>query len=756
MGRDKGSVGMAHGHASLKTRGAWAVAPLALFALQSSTVAQTQLPGIVVTTPSPIVRAPAARPVPTPTAPAAQPSAPQQQPAAPVQQAAAAPPPAAPPPVDLAPPAGIVVVDDTFVATTVVTAPEIVATANAATLADVVQNRPGVAASTFAPGASRPVIRGLDNFRVRVQENGIGSHDVSAISEDHAVPIDPNSATQIEVVRGPATLRYGSQAIGGVVAATNNRVPSIIPPNGIAFSSSGGFESVSNGRDGAVSLDAGGGIFALHVDGFRREAGDYDTPQGRQRNTGLEAEGYSLGGSLVFRNGFIGLAYQSYQSLYHIPGEEAAKDKLRIDLTQEKWTSRGEWRVKAGGIDAIRYWLGFTDYKHDELHTEAGVTEIGSTFKNRQSEGRVEVQHLPVVTGLGVLTGAAGAQWGERKLSAAGEGGELLAPNRTDTVAGFVFEELQATKELRLQAAARIEQTEVKGTAAIFPPGFLPPPDEPEERRRSRTFTPKSGSLGALYELPLGIVARVTGQYVERAPDAAELFSKGPHEATATFEIGNPNMRIEEATTAEIGLKKATGRFRFDTSLYATRFKDFIYKRLTGIKCDDEFDSCGTGDELDQIVFSQKDARFHGLEAAGELDIAPIWRGVWGIGARYDFVDARFADGTFVPRIPPHRVGGSVYYKDQNWLAKVGVLHALAQDRLGENETRTSGYTLLGAELSYTFRREDADRLSPQFTVGIKGDNLLDDDVRNHVSFKKNEVLQPGRTIRVFGRITLN
>ena len=222
------------------------------------------------------------------------------------------------------------------------------------TLGDVLAARPGISATTFAPGASRPVIRGLSGFRVGIQENGLSSSGVSALSDDHAVPIDPLVAGQVEVVRGPATLRYGSQAIGGVVNAVNNRIPTAIPVNGILVETRGGFSTVDNGRNGAAIVEAGAGNFVIHADTFARSANDYRIPQppGRQANTSLESEGYSLGGSYVFKDGFVGVAYSSFASTYFIPGVEAAEHKNHIVLNQTKWTSKGEWRVNDFGLEA--------------------------------------------------------------------------------------------------------------------------------------------------------------------------------------------------------------------------------------------------------------------------------------------------------------------------------------------------------------------------------------------------------------------
>ncbi len=254
----------------------------------------------------------------------------------------------------------------------------------------------------------------------------------------------------------------------------------------------------------------------------------------------------------------------------------------------------------------------------------------------------------------------------------------------------------------------------------------------------------------------MNVEARLTGQYSERAPHAAELFSKGVHEATGTFEIGNPNLEKEKAVTAEFGLRKSSGPLRFDGSVYYTEFDGFIFKELTGEGCGDFISTCGMEDELDQVVFGQRDATFYGLEIAAQYDVAKLWRGVWGIDAQYDFVRATFDGGENVQRIPPQRLGGGLYYRDPQLFSRVGLLHAFEQDDIGVAETPTEGYTLLSAEAAYTFESTGPNPVAPDFTLGIKGENLLDDEVRNHASFKKDEVLLPGASVRVFGTVRLN
>lgn len=717
----------------------------------------TELPPIEVTTPSP-VKKPARKKEPVPA----------------TSQDTAQQPPIEPQPL----PGTLVIADDAFVAVTVATDSEIAAT-NGPTITDTLQTKPGMSGTTFAPGANRPIIRGLDSYRVRTQENGIGTHDVAAISEDHAVPIDPNAADRIEVVRGPATLRYGSQAIGGVVSVENQRIPTFIPKGGFSGELNGGITSVDEGKDGSFKATAGSGGVGVHADGFWRDADDYDSPRGTVVNSFVESKGGALGASLIGSDGFVGISVARIESLYGIPGEEAEEGvDPRIDMVQDKVLAKGEWRVRDRGIDAIRFWFGASDYRHNELAIhDPGVDdefEVGSRFTNKEQEARVEIQHVPVGTVLGEMTGAIGANWGHRKTRGQSfEGESLLEPAETDSVAAFWFEELALTRNLHLQAAARIEHTTVDGKGWQ---DFTEDPGDPDHFLPTtfageKSFTPTSASLGLLYQLPFATVARLTGQYVERAPDAAELFSKGMHEATGTFEVGNPNLDVERATTAEIGLKKATGAFRFDASAYYTWYDGFIYRQLTDRECDAEAHAGGEfhceiaggggggghDHAFDLTYFQQRDATFYGAELAFQLDVAPIWRGLWGIDGQYDFVRAEFENGENVPRIPPHRLGGGLYYRDANWFARAGVLHAFEQDRIGINEIETPGYTLVSAEVSYTFQAESADGMTPVATIGIKGENLADDEVLNHASFKRREdVLQPGASVRLFGSIKLN
>ncbi len=720
---------------------------IVLIAIQGEANAQTVLPEIVVTAPSPIVRrAPAAPAAPT-------------TPAAPV----------APGPVAPAEPVlqgTLPIVTDQFATVTVVPRDEIVRTPGT-TLGEVLFAKPGITSSTFAPGANRPVIRGLDNYRVRIQENGLATNDVSDFAEDHGVPIDPLAAQRIEVIRGPATLRWGSQAIGGVVNVENNRIPTVIPERGFNAEVKGAATTVDSGLEGGILLDVGKGNFAFHADAFGRRASDYRIPgypylfppdpapavNGPQPNSAQRSSGYAFGGSYIFDDGFIGLAVSQFNSLYRIPGIEATETNTRIDLRQTKVTSKGEYRPPSSVVEAIRFWLGVTDYKHDELANEGGFDGVQQTFTNKAHESRVEVQLAPFDLRFAALTTALGMQTSRQDLAAPGRGGGLFDPNRTTALAGFMFNEVKFTDTLRMQVAGRLEEVRAKGMSPDFPSDLVPTGDDLVSIERDRRFLAKSGAIGFLKDLPFGLVASVTAQYVERSPRAPELFSRGVHEATGTFDIGNPDLKIEAASSIEVGLRRAKGPLRFEATAYYTKYQGFIFRRLTGVRCGEDFASCGVEDELNQAVYSQRDAIFRGGEFQAQLDLAPLWGGMFGVDTQYDIVRATFTDGTNVPRIPPQRLGGGVYWRDGRWFARVGLLHAFAQNNFSENETPTDGYNLLKAEVSYTKKLKPVDFGPREVTVGVVGNNLLNEDVRNSVSFKKDEVLLPGVNVKVFANL---
>jgi iron complex outermembrane receptor protein len=753
--------------------------------------AATQLPEITVTAPSPIVRH---RTVPSRTPVRVARTAPGRNRERPPEPQAAA---AASAPLGVLP-----VVTDQFATVTVVPNEEI-RRSGGATLGDLLFSKPGITGSSFAPGASsRPIIRGLDNNRVGIVENGTGAGGASDLGEDHFVPVDPFSTNQVEVVRGPAALRYGSTSIGGVVSATNNRIPDALPtcpaapfktygmpasaPLADAQSSAcmnvetrTAVSSVDRGVEGGILLDAGGGNVAVHADAYGRKAGDYAIPSypylfdqtrpvnGKQPNSTAQSDGASVGASYIFHGGFIGAAVTQTDALYRIPGIDGADHQTRIDAHQTKFSAKGEYRPDTAAIDAVRFWASATDYKHNEIGladpADPSTLGIRQTFTNKEQEARVEVQMAPFNARFAAVTTAIGLQAGHQELTAPSPDNPgtlfngLWDPNNNTRVAGYVFNEFKFTDATKAQIAGRIEHVDLHGTTPNFPADFLPDGTPQTAVGRNPSYTPKSGSIGLIQNLPHDLVGSITAQYVERAPKPAELFSRGAHDATGTFDIGNPDLTLETAKSVEIGLRKATGPFRFEATAYYTHFDNFIYRRLTGVMCGNDFASCGNGDpnnEGRQAVYSQRNANFRGAEFQSQFDIGPLNGGIWGVEDQFDIVRATFSDGSNVPRIPPVRVGGGLYWRDANWLMKVNLLHAFAQNDIAViAETPTAGYNLLKAEISYKTKLDNSWFGAREIMVGLVGNNLLNANIRNSVSYNKDEVLMPGIGVRAFANL---
>lgn len=344
-------------------------------------------------------------------------------------------------------------------------------------LADALSNVPGVSGSGFAAGASRPIIRGMDASRVRLVENGLSSSDVSDIGPDHGVPLDPLSTQEIEVVRGAATLRYGSQALGGVVNAINNRVPTALPDKTISGEVSGTYGSAANTGEGSVLTDIAAGNFAIHADGFYRTAGNYDTPNGTQANSFFNGNGLALGSSYFFGdNSRTGLAVVQYDAKYGIPS-----DTTYILMRQTKFLSRSSFDIGAGPLGALNIDASYANYSHEEKNPDGSVN---TTFKNKEADAHIE----QIINAFGPFSGAAvGVEVQNRAFSAIGEDSSYLSPTVTTSVAGYVFADANLTKVLHLETAARIENVHISGTPA-------------SNIKTDRDFTPASGAIGLLYD----------------------------------------------------------------------------------------------------------------------------------------------------------------------------------------------------------------------------------------------------------------
>ncbi len=611
--------------------------------------------------------------------------------------------------------------DETPAITAVVSSDDI-RKAGGANIADALAKVPGVSGTGFASGASRPIIRGMDAQRVRILENGTSVSDVSDVGPDHGVPIDPLAARRIEVVRGAGTLRYGSQAIGGVVNAINDRVPMTLFSAPIASELTGSYGTVDDAWQGSGLIDATLGQFALHADGFVRDTSDYDTPLGKQDNSWFRGHGESLGGSYFFgsnNDSHVGAAIEQYDAKYGIPAEESY-----IDMTQTKVVTRSSFALGSGLLKAFTLDGSYADYEHSEI--EDG--EAAATFKNKEWNGRAELLLNP----LGPIgQSALGFEYGHRDFSARGEASSYLFPTESENVAGYLFVDAEPVTRLHLEASGRVEHVSVSGTPAS---------DVPTDR----SFTPVSGAVGVLYELSDAVKLGATASTTGRAPAITELFARGPHDGPGTFEFGDPDLAIERARSLEATLRVNSGGFKFEGSIYSSWFDNYIYGDLTGRTCDE--DAVCTEDpdgDMRELFYRQQGARFRGVEGQASYALIDSADGTLEASVLGDYTRATFDDGGNVPRIPPYRIGGGLEWTSNAFDAGATLIHSGKQDKFGAFDTSTEGYNSLSAQVAWRPFRDH-----PGIEFAIVGQNLTDDVQRNAAALNKDEVLMPGRNVR--------
>ncbi len=598
-------------------------------------------------------------------------------------------------------------------------------------LSDALRNVPGVANTSFAAGASRPVIRGMDAFRVATLENGLSSSDVSEVGPDHGVPIDPLSAQDIEVVRGAATLRYGSQAIGGVVNAINNRVPRSLSGEPVSGDVSASYDSNAKTDGGSAMLDAHAGQFAFHADAFGRRASDYDTPDGTQENSFFHGHGYSAGSSYFFGDGDasrVGLAATRYDARYGIPSDDTF-----IHMRQTKVVTDNSLSLGDGVFKTLNVGVAYADYVHDEIDPDGNV--ILSTFKNLEWNGRAEALLGP----LGPLSASAiGVQYGNRKFSGGGEAGDFLSPTTTETTAAFGFAEAPLGDHAHLQGGLRVEHVSVDGTPIT---GVSTSVD----------FTPVSGSVGVLLDVTEALKLGFTASSAARAPGQVELFARGPHDGPATFETGDPALELERANSLEATLRYKQGGFHFEGALWGAKFNNYIYGNVTGELCDDDGDCTSPPDaELKQLFYAQRDANFWGAEGRATLDLVSSSSGILQAVTLADYVRAEFADnGGDVPRIQPYRVGGGLNWSSAPFDAGFLFLYVGKQDHVPAGDTETDSYVSLDAQAAWRPFSE-----GKGLEIALVGHNLTDDVQRNSVALNRDVVELPGRNVRLVLRQT--
>jgi iron complex outermembrane recepter protein len=583
--------------------------------------------------------------------------------------------------------------------------------AKAATLGETVGKLPGVQSSNFGAGVGRPIIRGLDGARVAVVAGGIGTQDVSTVSQDHNVTIEPFLADQIEVLKGPATLLYGSGAIGGVVNVVDGRIAEDPLEEPFSGRAEARYDSVNDGYTGMMRIDAqAAGGLVLHADGVYRNQQDYDTPLGTQRNSFIDTKTGAIGASLVRDEGFIGFSASRYEDNYGNPGEPgnaaAGEPSVFLAMRQNRVEAKGGIKQPFGIFSGLRASLAHTNYQH----TEFEGAEVGTKFLNDATEGRFELTHQP----FGNWTGAIGLQGSDREFEAIGE--EAFVPRTRTKAMGLFVTERGKWNRLQLDLGARSDRVESS------PVGL-----------QKRSFSPLSLSAGALWRVNDAWRLSLNLDRAERAPAEEELFANGPHAATASFEIGNAALAEEQANQAELGLHYHGDRIDAKISAYQTRFNGFIYLADTGL----------VEDDLPVRQWSQADARFRGVEGEVTAHLVDNDRGRLDLHVFGDRVRATLDEGGNLPRIVPARFGTDLSWDAGAWRTSLGAVRYARQDDVAVGETPTAGYTLVDAHFAYHW---DTDN-NLGWEVFLDGNNLTNQEAHVHTSYLKDTVVLPGRGI---------
>jgi iron complex outermembrane receptor protein len=625
---------------------------------------------------------------------------------------------------------------------------------------------PGVSATSFAPGSSRPVLRGQQGERVRVLIDGVGTADVSNTSVDHATTIDPITVERIEVLRGPAVLLYGSQAIGGAVNVIDKRIPTRMPDEAFHLDAFAGVDSASNLRTGAASIDVGiGSNLVFHLDGSWRDTGNMDIG-GFQLSPELRAElleeaaekdadgepekaeefreaaaqrgfvpnsdmrSWTINGGLglILGQSTFGVALGYYDTNYGVikrpglkkeeeegaGGEEKKEENVRIDLQQFRADFKGDIYLGEGAFEQLKLRVGFSDYTHTEFE---GPGEVGTVFDSTSVEARAE---LVQNTG-GTLRGSTGLQYNHRDFSAVGAEA-YIPPNLTDQVAIFTLQEF-GTGPVQIEAAARAEFTTVEAQTLGI----------------ERDYDTFSGALGVVYEGIEGVRIGLNGSRAERAPSAEELFSDGPHIATQAFEIGDPDLETESAWGLEAYARGNIGAGTFNFTVFRQWFDNYIFLEETGAE----------EDNLPVFQYLQQDADFFGIEADFNYPVIDGDNFRLLTDLRASYVEAELGDGTAVPRIPPLSLLGALEAQTDAFDVRGEVQWFDGQDRVTAFETPTDSFTLVNALVAW---RPLADNRN--VTVQFAADNILDANGRRHASFTKDFVPLMGRNFRASVRLS--
>lgn len=614
-------------------------------------------------------------------------------------------------------------------------------------IGDTLKNELGISSQSFGPGVGTPVIRGQAGPRVRVLSNGIGSNDASAISPDHATSVEPLLAERIEVLRGPATLLYGSGAIGGVVNVIDNRIPGKLPEKLLGGALEQRFDSTSDETSTTMKLEGGQGNIAYHLDGFYRHRDNLDiggrgvdtakvaitdpslnvidNPKGFLNNTGAEALSGSAGLSWIGDRGFAGASINHLENNYGIAPDGTGEETVRIALRQDKYDFKSELNKPFRFAKSLRTRLGYTDYQH----TEIANGEPGAFFTNKSYEGRMELTHED----MGPLRGVVGFQAQASDFNAIEKlsGDPIVPHSQINSYGVFAVESLDIGK-VTYQFGTRIEQTDIE------PDGLS-----------GLSYTPVSASASAVWKVDNSNSLNLAVTRSSRAPNVQELLTNGFHDATHSFEVGDVNLKEETSYNLDLGYRFQSDWMRAEFDLFHNWAVDYIAQQRSGEFVDEDGNPCVV-DCVPLLTTTQNDAVFKGYEAKLIFPMMENRHGLLDLTLFSDYTRGEFVNGGDVPRMPPLRYGLQLDYSRDKLSSYLRFTRADPQDHAGDFETSTAGYFLLNLGAQYKINAyKDAELL-----LFAKANNLLDANIRNSTSYLRNFAPEAGRGAEIGFRVS--
>ncbi|OAI07878.1 TonB-dependent receptor [Methylomonas methanica] len=613
-------------------------------------------------------------------------------------------------------------------------------------IGDTLKNELGISSQSFGPGVGTPVIRGQAGPRVRVLNNGIGSNDVSAISPDHATSVEPLLAERIEVLRGPATLLYGSGAMGGVVNVIDNRIPGRQFDKLVGAALEQRFDSTSDETSTTMKVEGGKDNIAYHLDGFYRHRNNLDiggsgidtakvaitdpsleivdNPKGFLNNTGAEAISGSAGLSWIGAPGFAGVSINNLNNNYAIAPDGTGDETVRIAMRQTKYDFKSELNNPFRFAKSLRTRLGYTDYQH----TEIANGEPGAYYTNQSYEGRMELAHQD----LGPLRGVVGFQAQASDFNAIEKlTGDSIVPRSDITSYGVFAVESFDIGAVTYQLGTRVEQTDIR------PDGFA-----------NLSYTPISASASAVWKLDNRNSLNLAVTRSSRAPQVQELLSDGYHDATRSYDRGDLGLREETSYNLDLGYRFKTDWLRAEFDLFHNWASDYIFQQRNGEFVDQDGNPC-VADCVPLVTSGQNDAIFKGYEAKLIVPMMENHLGLLEMTLFSDYTRGEFVNGSDVPRMPPLRYGLQLDFNRDKLSTYLRFTRAESQPHAGDFETSTAGYFLLNVGANYQVKAyKDA-----KLMVFAKGNNLLNQNIRNSTSYLRNFAPEAGRGAEVGFRV---